>query len=265
MDISAIRGIGNRLFSEIGKTRLRPHSSESLGKGAAGDSTFPIDRRAEEIILQSLEELGEPLSIISEEYGAKDLMGGGMRVLIDPIDGSKNAITGIPLYCTSIAVAEGDTIGSISMSYVINLLTGDEFWAEKGKGAFFNGERIFAQRDDDTLYLAAYEMPSPQADLPKISGLLTHARRTRCFGSVALDLSYVAYGSVSVFVTPSPSRSFDFGGGWLLVKEAGGVFTDIKGNPVDDVEIGLKRTVPLLAAGNRSLHEKALKLLGAYT
>ncbi|MFA5354544.1 MAG: hypothetical protein WC291_09975 [Thermodesulfovibrionales bacterium] len=47
------------------------------------------------------------------------------------------------------------------------------------------------------------------------------------------------------------------------MKEAGGVFTDTGGNPVDAVEIGLKRSVPLLASGNSSLHEKALKLLGS--
>ncbi|MFA5354545.1 MAG: inositol monophosphatase family protein [Thermodesulfovibrionales bacterium] len=213
MDISDLRGIGKTLFSETGRIRLRPDSSEPLGKGAAGDATFPIDRRAEEIILSGLEAMDEPLSIISEECGVKELKGGGLRVLIDPIDGSKNAVTGIPFYCTSIAVAEGSTIGSISMAYVLNLLTGDEFWAEKGKGAFFNGQRICSQQADDTFYLVAYEMPNTGKDFPRIAGLLSQARRTRCFGSTALDLSYVAYGAVSVFVTPSPSRSFDYGGG----------------------------------------------------
>lgn len=263
MEIGKIREIGRRLFSEIGRTRLRPRTSEPVGKGASGDATFPIDKRAEDIIISSLENMMVPMSIVSEEYGTKEVRGGGRTVLIDPIDGSKNAITGIPLYCTSIAVAEGSSIGSITMAYVVNLLTGDEFWAEKGKGAFFNGERIQAQSgDDDTFYLVSYEAPSPQADLPRITGLLSQARRTRCFGSTALDLCYVAYGSVSVFVTPSPSRSFDYGGGWLLVKEAGGIFTDTKGNPVDSVEIGLRKSVPLLVSGNSRLHEKALRLLG---
>lgn len=260
MKIIDLRQIGQRLFSEIGKARLKPFASESIGKGAAGDKTFPIDKKAEDIIISSLKALGEPLSIVSEEAGIEEIKGGGKRVIIDPIDGSKNAITGIPFYCTSIAVADGDNIGSISLAYVINILTGDEFWAEKDKGAFFGGERIYTQKDD-TFYLIAYEAQNPKNDIPKIMKLLGEARRTRCWGAMALDISYVAYGSVSVFITPSPSRSFDFASGYLLVKEAGGVFTDINGNSIDSAEIGLKRGAPLLASGNMQLHEKALRLL----
>lgn len=260
MEIIDLREIGKRLFAELGKTRLKPFASESLGKGAAGDKTFPIDKKAEDIIISSLEALKAPLSIISEEYGIKEIKGGGRKVIIDPIDGSKNAVSGIPLYCSSIAVAEGDTIGSISLAYIVNPLTGDEFWAEKDIGAFFNGEKIYSQRDN-VFHLIAYETPNPKGDIPEIIKLLSETRRTRCFGTTALALSYVAYGSASIFVTLSPSRSFDYAGGWLLVKEAGGVFTDTKGGPMEGVEIGLKRSVPLLASGNKYLHERALKLL----
>ena len=260
MDIQNLRFIGKELFSQIGGIRLKPFETDSLGKGASGDKTFPIDKKAEDIIINHLQELAEPLSIISEEYGEMEISGGGRHVLIDPIDGSKNAITGIPFYCTSIAVADGKTIGSITIGYIINLLTGDEFWAEKGKGAFFNGEKINSQTDD-FLYLAAYEAQLPKRDIPSIIRLLSDARRTRCLGATALDLAHVAYGSVSVFVSPAPSRSFDFAAGWLLVKESGGVFTDFFGNPVDDTAIGLKKSVSILASGNKKLHEKALKLL----
>jgi myo-inositol-1(or 4)-monophosphatase len=260
MKIENLRQIGKQLFSEIGNTRLKPFASEALGKGAGGDKTFPIDKKAEDIIISSLKTLNEPLSIVSEESGIEEIKGGGKKIIIDPIDGSKNAITGIPFYCTSIAVAEGDNIGSISMGYVINLLTGDEFWAEKGKGAFFNSERIYTQKDD-AFYLISYEAQNPKNDIPKIMKLLGESWRTRCWGAVALDISYVAYGAVSVFITPSLCRSFDFASGYLLVKEAGGIFTDINGNLIDSAEIGLKRGASLLASGNMQLHEKALKLL----
>jgi len=80
-------------------------------------------------------------------------------------------------------------------------------------------------------------------------------------GATALDLAYVAYGSVSVFVSPAPSRSFDFAAGWLLVRESGGIFTDMQGNSIEDTGIGLQKSTPLLASGNKYLHEKALKFL----
>lgn len=260
MRIEDLRNIGRQLFSEIGTTRLRPFSSVSIGKGASGDKTFPIDKKAEDIVIGSLESLGEPLTVVSEEYGIKELKGGGSRVIIDPVDGSKNAISGIPFYCTSIAFAEGETIGTISLAYVMNLVTGDEFWAEKDHGAYFNGEKIYTQRDD-IFYLVAYEAQNPGKDLPRIARLLFDARKARCLGATALDLAYVAYGAVSVFVTPAPSRSFDFAAGWLLVKEAGGIFTNTDGNLIDDTEIGLGKSEPLLASGNWSLHERALGLL----
>ena len=260
MNIQNLRQIGGRLFSELGTTRLRPFTSEAIGKGAGGDKTYGIDKTSEEIIISSLEGLREPLSIVSEEYGLKEVLGGGPQVIIDPIDGSRNAVSGVPLYCTSIAVCDGETFGDLMLAYVINLLTGDEFWAEKGGGAFFNGNRIYSQ-DDDLFYLIAYEAQVPGRDVPKLIKLLAGASRTRCFGSTALDLALVAYGAVSLFVTPSPSRSFDFAAGYLLVKEAGGIITDTNGMSLDDVVAGLKTRTPILAAGNRGLHTAALNLL----
>ena len=258
MKIETLRTIGKKLLQGIPpqKKFLRT----PLGTGASGDKTYPVDKFAEDIILAGLDESGESLTIISEEAGVKDIRGGGRRVLIDPIDGSRNAVAGIPFFCTSIAVADGDTIGDMELAYVVNLVNGDEFWAEKGKGAFLNGEKIHAQQDE-VFYLTAYEAQSPHRDIARIIPLLSESRKTRCLGATALDLSYLAAGAISVFANPSPSRSFDFAGGWLLVKEAGGVFTDMNGDPIDSVGIGLKKSASLLASGNRQLHEKALRLL----
>lgn len=260
MDINTLRNIGRQLLKELPLLKQKPLTQIALGVGASGDKTFPIDKKAEDIIISGLEAAGEPLTIVSEEFGIKDIRGGGKKILIDPIDGSKNAIAGIPFYCASIAVADGSTIGDIGLSYIVNLINGDEFWAEKDKGAFLNGERIYAQKNNE-LYLVAYEAQSPKKDIPRIIPLLAKSMKTRCLGATALDLAYLAYGSISIFANPSLSRSFDFGGGWLIVKEAGGIFTDIEGNSLEKVEISLKKSVSLLAAGNENLHKEALKLL----
>ncbi len=260
MLIADLRKIGASLLKEISGLRHSPDIKIPLGIGAGGDKTFPVDRKAEEIVLSGLASLKKPLTVISEELGTQDLNGGGMKVVIDPVDGSKNAISGIPIYCTSIAVSSGENLSGVTLSYVIDLVSGDEFWAEKGKGAFLNGRRLQTQRDDE-LYLAAYEAQSPARDIPSITPLLRAAHRTRCLGSTALDLAYLAFGSVSVFVCPSPSRSFDFAGGYLLVKEAGGIITNTEGKDIDSVQLGLKKSSPLLAAGNELLLRKALTLL----
>lgn len=258
MSIELFRTIGKSLLHQL--SSAGKFSKRSLGTGASGDATYQIDKLAEDIVLSGLQESGESFTVISEEAGIVDIRGGGRKVLIDPVDGSRNAVSGIPFYCTSIAVAEGNTIGDIVAAYVVNLVNGDEFWAERGKGAFKNGEQVVTQQDD-ILHLAAYEAQAPHKDIPMIIPLLSESRKTRCLGATALDLSYLAAGSISVFANPSPSRSFDFAGGWLLIKEAGGIFTDIRGKPVDPVEVSLRKSTSLLASGNARLHEKALRLL----
>ncbi len=109
--------------------------------------------------------------------------------------------------------------------YVINLVSGDEFWAEKGSGAFFNGERLQAQRDE-VMRVVAFEAQVPHRDLPRILPLLASARRVRCLGAVALDLAHVAYSSISVFYTNAPSRSIDFGAGVLVCPGGRRIVTD---------------------------------------
>jgi myo-inositol-1(or 4)-monophosphatase len=192
--------------------------------------------------------------------GVVDFQGGGTRVVVDPVDGSKNAVAGIPFFCTSIAVSDGDILGKVRLSYVINLSNGDEFWAETGSGAWLNGIRLQTQ-NDDLLSLVSYEAQVPAKDIPAIMPLLSKSRKTRCLGATALDLAYLACGASSVFVTPSLSRSFDFAGGWLLAKEAGAIITNIYGEDIENVSLDLKKSSSLLAAGNKGLHKNALELL----
>lgn len=257
--LDVLKKTGRALLGELGGGAR--HAEEALERGAAGDRTHPVDRRAEEIILSALEATGEPLTAISEEAGFVELNGGGGKtVVIDPIDGSKNAVTGIPFYCTSIAAASGGRLGDVELSYIINLVTGEEFWASKGGGAFRNGEAVYTQKDD-VLALALYEAQNPGRDIPLALPVLAAARRTRCLGAVALDFAYLASGAASVLISPAPSRRFDFAGGWLLLLEAGGVATDLEGKGLEGVELGLKRTSALLASANPEIHQKALGLL----
>jgi myo-inositol-1(or 4)-monophosphatase len=262
--LDLLRSIGRDIRREIASFRAEGAAGYARGRyprGAGGDRTHPVDKKAEEIVIAALGASGLPLLVVSEEAGEVSLNGGGdRRVLVDPIDGSRNAISGLPYYCTSMAVARGDTLKGAEVSYVINLVNGDEFWAELGKGAFLNGEPVHAQRDE-TLYVVAYEAQSPERDVPRILPLFKDARRTRCLGAVALDLAYLAAGAVSIFINPAPSRSVDFAAGWLLVKEAGGMMTDLEGEGLDEVPLLVKRSASLLASGNRALHRKALGLL----
>jgi myo-inositol-1(or 4)-monophosphatase len=261
MDINAIRKMGERLKTEISCHLDELLQGPPLGKGASGDMTHLIDKRAEDIVIEELKAMKKPVTLVSEECGVQDIHGGGPRILLDPIDGSRNALSGVPLFSTSIAIVEGDTIGNTVAGYVLNIISGDEFWSVRGKGSYLNGAQIKTQQDD-TCRVIAYEAQVPRRDIPAMIPLLSLFNRARCFGSTALDMAFLAQGAISVFIVPSPSRSFDFAAGYLLVKEAGGVITDLKGEDIDLVSIGVKRSTPLLATANRQLHNRAIEVLG---
>ena len=107
----------------------------------------------------------------------------------------------------------------------------------------------------------AYEAQTPKLDIPKIMPLISLFNRSRCFGSTALDMAFVAQGAVSLFIVPCLSRSFDFAAGYLLIKEAGGLVTDLNGNEIDEIKVSVDRSTPLLASANEKLHRKALDAL----
>lgn len=200
--------------------------------------------------------------MISEEIGKKEINGGGgLRILIDPIDGSKNAVTGLPMFCTSIAVLEGDRVGDVVMGYIINLISGDEFWALKGQGAYLNGKSVMTRPGDDVSVIL-FESQNPGIDLSELLPLFSLCFRARCFGATALNLAYLSMGAVNVFVTPSKSRTFDYAAGYLLVKEAGGIMTDMRNKPIEDIEIGVKKSNTILASANENIHKRALTALG---
>jgi len=260
MRIEDLRDIGNALFAMAKERRLSKGAGEVLGRGAGGDKTYAFDREAEEIILSGIEKLGEPVSFISEETGMRQTGEGPLRVIIDPIDGSRNAVSGIPVFCSSIAVANGATLGDVFLSYVINLANGDEFWAKRGEGSFWNGVKMRCQESDEYKVIL-YETQSPSKDLARILPVLSLFTRTRCLGATALDLCCLALGAASACVIPSPSRSFDFAGGWLIAKEAGAVVTDVSGGEIENIELGLGRSAPLLATGHGAIHKKLVSLL----
>jgi myo-inositol-1(or 4)-monophosphatase len=262
--IEVFRSIGARLRAEL--KGYEPGGSSvyaqqaSLPRGAGGDRTFPLDRRAEEIVIEGLDATGLPLTIVSEEAGIVELRGGGPRVVVDPIDGSKNAITGIPYFGLSLARAEGATLDTATHAYILNLASGEEFHAERGGGAYRNGRPIRAQ-GDAVWYLTAYETQTPGHDLPLILPLLAKARRTRCMGAIALDLAYLAAGAVSVLVSPVRTRSFDLAAGWLIAREAGALVTDFTGRDLGYAILDMKRIAPVMGAANRGLLDEALALL----
>src|SRR6478672_13591223 len=132
------------------------------GRGEGGDIALVIDRAAEDAIFQEFEALDLPMTVISEERGHVDLHGGGpTHVVVDPIDGSRNAKRGIPAYSVSIAVADGPTVGDVKFAYVHDLVLDEDWHAAPGQGACLNGERLAPLPAASELEILALEIIHP--------------------------------------------------------------------------------------------------------
>jgi myo-inositol-1(or 4)-monophosphatase len=198
--------------------------SVPTGRGEGGDIALVIDRAAEDAIFRELEVVGVPMTVISEERGKVDLLGGGpIHVVVDPIDGSRNAKRGTPGYGVSIAVADGPSIGDIAFAYVHDLALNEGWHAARGQGAFLNGEPVRPLDAERGLELLALEMARPELVAESAEAIAASgAERLRALGSVALALCWVAGGRYDGFATLSTCRTVDFAAAQLVVTEAGG-------------------------------------------
>lgn len=245
-----------------------PEGRQTVGLGAGGDQTIHLDQLAEGIVVRHLEQAyrsGFRFRLISEELGERDF-GGDSLLLADPLDGSFNAKMGLPYYAVVLAVTEGDRFADVRLGYVVNLVTGDEFHAVAGEGAFRNGKPMRSATpafDGRLIPLVQFDAPSGVEPRERAAPIFARAEKVRQLGSAALNLCHTAAGGVSLQVTPAQVRSFDLAGPLLILREAGGIATDYDGGSIDSVSVRLEARTTLLASLSSRIHAYALELLGA--
>jgi len=171
-------------------------------------------------------------SVLSEETAAS-VGGEGWMWVVDPLDGTHNFARGIPFFCINIALCyrEEPLVG-----LTFEPLRGEEFWAQKGEGAFVNGERIeVSQVESVGASLVAvglgYDDERAGRMLALLHELWPGMQSIRITGSAALGLAYAACGRFDLFVH-HVLFPWDSAAGILLVREAGGAMSDRDGGPV---------------------------------
>jgi myo-inositol-1(or 4)-monophosphatase len=202
--------------------------ARTTGRGEGGDLALVIDRAAEDAIFAELEALGIGLTAVSEERGEVLVSGGGpLHVVIDPIDGSLNAKRGLPHYAVSLAVADGPTMADVTFGYVVDLGSGEEWWAARGEAAYLDGTALAPpDRGHDGLEVLGVEMAYPRrvaAAGPVLEQ--SGARRVRCIGSLALAACWVAADRFDAMLSLGPSRSVDVAAAQLVVRQSGREFS----------------------------------------
>jgi myo-inositol-1(or 4)-monophosphatase len=245
----------------------KPEAGVMLRIGADGTPTEKIDEVAENAALSVLEKDGRSMRIVSEELGEKRI---GSKpeftFVLDPIDGTFNAVNNIPFFCVPIAIG-GSDLSDIRYGYVKNLISGDVYTAEKGKGAYLK-----------TLYETSYLNMGTKLHVSNVSELpglsvisyshRPHAvpinnhnvRRVRVFGCAALELCYIASGIFDAFIDMrSMLRVTDIAAGKLIVEEAGGKVTGGNGEPLK-TPLDVKERVNVIAS-NGQVHDKLLEFV----
>lgn len=197
-----------------------------FGRGAGGDVTVGVDRVAEDILIAALERRhetsGEPITLVSEEAGELHIGGpGGMVVIADPIDGSRNAKCGAPLFATSVAIADGLTMGSVRYAYVCNHGNREEFTAEQDRGAWLDEIPLRVPHVPDVLRLLAVEGASAGRIAAAAGALMGEVGRLRSLGSMALSMCWVAAGRMDGLLGLGAVRAMDVAAGQLVLREAG--------------------------------------------
>ncbi len=193
------------------------------------DFVTAADRAAERAIIDEIRRTCPDHAILSEECGA--LGESEFRWVIDPLDGTKNFIHGIPHFSISIA-AQRKRVTEHAVVY--DPLREELYTASRGGGAFLNDHRIrVARRASLDGAMLATGFPFRQKDrldayLRMFRDLFAHATDVRRAGSAALDLAYVAAGRVDGFWELG-LKPWDMAAGALLIREAGGLCTDFGG------------------------------------
>lgn len=215
------------------------------------------DLEAEEKVIRILKKKTPNFGFLAEESGkSKSTSASEGRWIIDPLDGTTNFAHGFPVFCVSIAA---EVAGECVAGIIYHPITGEIFTAEKGKGAFLNKKKIQVskKRELSKSLLStgfSYKKESHLADeMETFLKLMDKSHAIRRPGSAALDLAYTAAGVFDAYWERGLSP-WDVAAGALMIKEAGGIVTDFRGNPYRIEE-------PAIVAANPSLHPQVLALI----
>jgi myo-inositol-1(or 4)-monophosphatase len=230
-------------------------------KSCPADLVTEVDRHSQSVILEGLRSVFPGHSLVAEEEFNEEKLVLDRRPVwfIDPLDGTTNFVFGIPLCAVSVALTVN---GSPVLGVVYDPFREELFTAISGGGAHLNENRIQVdpgrKKVGDSLITTGFPSAGRfkddmlKADFKKV---FYKALNVRSFGSAALELAYTACGRLTGYWEVN-LRPWDVAAGMLLVKEAGGMVTDLYGN-----KLVLGNYVSIVAS-NSLIHGELIDDLG---
>jgi len=196
-----------------------------------GDYVSQADRRAEDILFSELSRARPGYGFLMEERGEVEGEDGQHRWIVDPLDGTTNFLHGVPIFSISIAL---ERQGQIVAGVIYNPAMDELYTAERGGGAFMNDRRLrVASRSKLSDALISTGIPHLGRGhhgkfLIALRNVMGEVAGVRRLGSAALDIAYVAAGRFDGY-WEEPLSPWDMAAGILMVREAGGFVSDLKG------------------------------------
>ena len=214
-----------------------------------------VDHKSEQVIIEAIKKHFPDHFILSEEAGALE-QNSEYKWIIDPIDGTVNYANGIPICCVSIGI---ELNGKMEMGAVYNPFMNEFYFAQRGFGATLNDRKIQVSTQS-SLVKSCMVTGFPYTYLDMANGPLQvfekFIRRgipVRRLGSAAIDLCWVAAGRFDGFYEHKLS-AWDSAAGFIIVEEAGGKVTDLKGDYYNPYQPGLVAT-------NGLIHDALVKVV----
>lgn len=231
---------------------------QHVGIGPDGSPTSVLDRAADQAIREVVVASGESMNYVSEESETEE-RGAEWTIVVDPVDGTHNAVGDLPDYSVSLAICREDLLGA-QWGLVRNLTNDWTYQGEKGKGASLNGRPIKVSSYDPPKSLFSLYLGDRAA--PKAFELARQCRRVRNLGAASLDMCLVASGSADLYYMETTARHLelrvtDVAASSLIVREAGGEVYNLRGDPLN-MALDPRDRSNLFAVGDPRLLEVVL-------
>jgi myo-inositol-1(or 4)-monophosphatase len=260
--IECAKNMKNAVIPLVGTPKAR----EGFGRGAGGDVKKRIDLAAEDVLIQTLRKFNVSCTLISEEAGVKQIgdRASGFYVVADPVDGTANAARGLPFADISLAVSTKPKFSGIEVAVVADVLRDAIYTAKKDGGAYKNGKKL---KPSETVKLEEafvgvdFSTFRSKQVVDQLTRVLERTRHLRHLGANALEICYVADGTTDAFIDiRGKLRITDIAAAYLILLEAGGVFTTPEGTTLN-APLDPKQRVSLIAAANKPLHEAIINMI----
>ena len=274
-----------RVLPLLGAHAQRAHSGSSAG----GDVTFAIDVAAEELLEEFLAKRAPGVAFYSEDRGLVAADGAHTVLVVDPIDGTRPALAGFESCCVSIASAPLDTeprFRDVTCGCVVEIKSGRVFLSGELEPQLSPNERL-----DRMFWGFGFRGRPARALTEVLAGLIDESSvggGVFDLGSSAFLMTRVITGQLDAVIEPSTliyeelpmlrsefervgrgalltNPPYDLAGAWALLREAGAVVTDARGEPLDDRPLlgsGPEHQTSYVASANTALHEAILEEVG---